>query len=78
MGGTKSILPEEQPTIDFAYACVVSLCSIPKGQTLNKSNVWVKRPGTGEIKAVDYPKVLGKIAMNDIPPNTQIRWEHIG
>ena len=24
LGGGKTILPEEQPTIDFAYACVVT------------------------------------------------------
>lgn len=30
LGGTKSILPEEQPTIDFAYSTVVSIESIKK------------------------------------------------
>lgn len=77
LGGTKGVLKEEQPTIDFAYACVVSTKDIAKGEPFTKENTWVKRPGTGEIKAVDYEKVLGKTATSDIPNNTQIRWQDI-
>ena len=32
LGGTKDILPEEQPTIDFAYACVVATRDIALGE----------------------------------------------
>jgi sialic acid synthase SpsE len=78
LGGHKTILPDEQPTIDFAYACVVSTCEIPIGELLTEKNVWVKRPGTGEIKAVDYDRVLGRKAARDIPPNTQINWSDLG
>ncbi len=52
--GSKDILPEEQPTIDFAYACVVSIQDIAEGDVLTRENIWVKRPGTGEIKAVHF------------------------
>jgi N-acetylneuraminate synthase len=74
LGGTKDILPEEQPTIDFAYACVVSTREILAGAALGEDNVWVKRPGTGEIKARDYEQVLGRTARRVIPAHTQIRW----
>jgi len=74
LGGGKEILPEEQPTIDFAYACVVSIKEIKKGEKFSEINAWVKRPGTGEIKALDYERVLGKTAKRDIPLNTQIQW----
>jgi len=50
LGGKKEILKEEQPTIDFAYACVVSIKKIKKGEILTKENTWVKRPVTGEMK----------------------------
>lgn len=72
LGGSKTILAEEQPTIDFAYACVVSIKPISRGETFSRDNLWVKRPGTGEIKAVDFESVLGKVATRDIPNNTQI------
>jgi sialic acid synthase SpsE len=74
MGGTKDILPEEQPTIDFAYACVVAIRDIKPGEELSRANIWVKRPGTGEIKARDFEGVLGKRASIGIPKDTQLRW----
>ncbi len=77
LGGSKEILPEEQPTIEFAYACVVSTCEIKRGERLTGDNIWVKRPGTGEIKAVDYERLLGKIAQNDIAKNTQLKWKDV-
>jgi sialic acid synthase SpsE len=78
LGGSKTILPEEQPTIDFAYACVVTTAKIRKGEKFSKENCWVKRPGTGEIKAVDYEKILGRMAIQDLQENAQIRWVDIG
>jgi sialic acid synthase SpsE len=74
LGGTKEILPEEQPTIDFAYACVVSLCDIARGERLNTDNIWVKRPGTGEIRAAHFERLLGRMARRDIPKDVQLKW----
>jgi len=71
-GGAKTILPEEQPVIDFAYASVVSIRPIKKGEVFGKDNVWVKRPGTGEILAKEFERVLGRKAMRDIGPEEQI------
>lgn len=77
LGGTKNILKEEQPTINFAYACVVSIKNIKKGEKLTKNNIWVKRPGTGEIKAENYEKILGKKTTTSIIKDAQLRWNQI-
>lgn len=77
MGGGKDILPEEQPTIDFAYACVVAIREIAAGEALSRENIWVKRPGTGQIKAVDFEKLLGKTARRTIPKNAQLKWDDV-
>ena len=77
LGGTKAILTEEQPTIDFAYASVVSIKPIAKGEVLTKQNIWVKRPGTGEILAVDFERLLGKVAARAIPLNAQLSWRDV-
>jgi N-acetylneuraminate synthase len=74
LGGVKEILPEEQPTIDFAYACVVAIRDIAAGEELTRKNIWVKRPGTGEIKARDFESVLGKRVSSAIWKDTQLRW----
>ena len=77
LGGTKEILAEEQPTIDFAYACVVAIADIKSGETFSKDNIWVKRPGTGQILAVDFPKVLGRSAVRPITKHAQLTWDDI-
>ena len=71
-GGKKDILDDEKPVIDFAYACVVAIKDINKGEALSLDNIWVKRPGTGEIFAKDFEDVLGKIATVNISENTQL------
>lgn len=77
MGGSKTILAEEQPTIDFAYACVVTTTDIAAGEELTKENIWVKRPGTGEIKALHYSEVLGRKVKEALPRNTQVKWANL-
>jgi len=76
-GGAKTILAEEQPVIDFAYATVVSIAPIRKGEAFTRDNVWVKRPGTGPIKADRFEDVLGKTALADIPAEVHVRPEQI-
>lgn len=77
LGGTKSILHEEQPTIDFAYACVVAIRDIGPGEILSEDNIWVKRPGTGEIKAEHFGETLGRRALVAIAKNAQLQWKQI-
>lgn len=71
-GGGKEALPEEKATIDFAFATVVSVTDIEKGQKFSRENIWVKRPGTGEIKARHYEEVIGKTASCSIPADAHI------
>jgi sialic acid synthase SpsE len=71
-GGNKSPLPEEQVTIDFAFATVVTIAPVKAGDLFSRNNVWVKRPGTGELLAADYEALLGKIAACDIPIDTHV------
>jgi len=71
--GGKNILKEEHPTIKFAYACVVTTKDIKKGEYFTKENIWVKRPGTGEMKAEEYYNVLGKRSKKNIGKNIQLK-----
>ncbi len=71
-GGAKTILPEEQPVIDFAYASIVAIKDIAAGEPLDHRNVWVKRPGTGPLHARDLSRVLGKVAARAIREHTQL------
>lgn len=77
LGGTKDVLSEEKPTIDFAYASVVAIKNIKAGEVFSKKNIWVKRPGTGQILAKEYNGILGRLAAKDIVNDRQLSWDDI-
>lgn len=77
LGGAKTILPDEQKTIDFAYACVVTTRDVEEGEEFTADNAWVKRPGTGEIKARHYGEVLGRKAKRALSRNSQVKWSDL-
>ncbi|GAB5404491.1 MAG: N-acetylneuraminate synthase family protein [Aureliella sp.] len=72
-GGTKEPAKEEDSTINFAFASVVSIKRIRKGEPFTSQNIWVKRPGTGELNAAHYETVLGRTAAADIAPDQQVK-----
>lgn len=73
-GGKKEAAKEEKVTIDFAFATVVSIKKIKKGEILSDDNIWVKRPGTGEILAEHFNSILGKKALKDIEIDVHLNW----
>lgn len=77
-GGKKEAAREEQVTIDFAFATVCTIQPIKKGEVFTKENIWVKRPGTGEILAEEYNNILGKTATEDIENDVQIKRNQVG
>ena len=76
-GGKKEAAEEEQVTIDFAFATVVTIKPIKKGEIFTKENIWVKRPGTGEIKAESYNALLGKKSTKEIGVDIHVSWNDI-
>jgi sialic acid synthase SpsE len=72
LGGTKGPAKEEQVTMDFAFATVVTIAPIKAGEALTKQNLWVKRPGTGSIPAEQYESLLGKKAVRDLPTDVHL------
>lgn len=76
-GGKKEAAREEQVTIDFAFATVVTIKPISKGEVLSKENIWVKRPGIGEIKAENYEELIGKKAARDIGEDEHLAWTDV-
>jgi N-acetylneuraminate synthase len=76
-GGAKTILPDEQPVIDFAYATVVTVAPVKAGERFTRDNIWVKRPGIGPILAHRFEDILGKNAAHDIAADIHVRPEDI-
>lgn len=66
LGGTKGPAKEEQVTIDFAFATVVTIAPVKAGEPFTMQNLWVKRPGTGKIPAEQFESILGRTAARDL------------
>lgn len=77
MGGKKEAAGEEQVTIDFAFASVVTTKPIKKGEAFTRDNLWVKRPGRGGILAEEYESILGRCARDNIEHDIQITWDMV-
>ena len=60
-----------------AYLSVREPGTIAAGESFTAQNLWVKRPGTGEIKAVDYESLLGRRATRDLAADVQVAWADV-
>jgi N-acetylneuraminate synthase len=71
-GGSKGPAKEEQVTMDFAFATLVTIAPVQEGELFTERNLWAKRPGTGAIPAERYEEILGKRARRNIGPDTHL------
>lgn len=71
--GRKGAVAQEAPTIAFAFASVVTIKPIKRGEVLSLDNLWVKRPGTGEFLAKDFEGLLGRKVGRDLDADVQLR-----
>jgi N-acetylneuraminate synthase len=67
--------------MDFAFASVVTIRPIAAGDFFTRENLWVKRPGTGELLAERYEEVIGKKAVRELDTDTHlsaadVSWEN--
>lgn len=69
--GIKSVSESEQKNREIARKSLVASCSIAKGEILDKSNLTVKRPGTG-ISPMRWNEVEGSPAPRDFLPDELI------
>lgn len=72
-GSKKELLKEEQVTRDFAFATVVAIKDITKNEVFSYDNIWVKRPGIGDISAKDFDNILGKKCVREIRAGEHLR-----
>jgi N-acetylneuraminate synthase len=77
LGGKKEPAKEEQVTIDFAFATVVTIKEVKKGELFTEENLWVKRPGTGGILAEHYNSIIGKASLENLSKDHHLKWSDI-
>jgi len=74
----KSRTPAEEPVYRFARASVVADRDLPAGHVIAETDIWARRPGSGEIAGYDFDKVVGKRLTRAVTRNTQLKWSDLG
>ncbi len=64
----------EEDVYRFARGSVVADADLPAGHLIRESDIWARRPGSGEIAAHDFDRVVGKRLTRAVARNTQLRW----
>ena len=64
----------EESVYRFARASVVADRDLALGHVITEADIWARRPGSGEIAAYDFDKVIGKRLTRAVTRNTQLKW----
>ena len=64
----------EEDVYRFARASVVADRDLPASHLITESDIWARRPGSGEIAGYDFDKVVGKRLTRAVTRNTQLKW----
>ena len=67
----------EEDVYRFARGSVVADLDLPEGHVITEADIWARRPGSGEIPAYDFDKVVGKHLTRAVSRNTQLKWEDL-
>lgn len=68
----------EEAVYRFARGSVVADRDLPEGHVITEADIWARRPGSGEIAAYDFDKVVGKRLLRAVTRNTQLKWGDLG
>lgn len=64
----------EESVYRFARASVVADADLKAGHVITESDIWARRPGSGEIPGYQFDELLGKTLARDVKKNTQLKW----
>jgi N-acetylneuraminate synthase len=67
----------EEDVYRFARGSVVADLDLPQGHVIGESDIWARRPGSGEIAAYDFDKVVGKRLTRAVKRNQQLKWSDL-
>jgi N-acetylneuraminate synthase len=72
----KQRTPPEEDVYKFARASVVADTDMSAGHIIKEQDIWVRRPGSGEIPGFKYYDIIGKKLKFDVKKNYQLKWSH--
>lgn len=74
MNNPKQRTAPEEDVYRFARGSIVADKDLPAGHVITEADIWARRPGSGQIPAYDFDKVLGKTLLAAKSRNTQLEW----
>ena len=66
----------EEGVYKFARASVVADKDMAAGHIITEKDIWVRRPGSGEIPGYKYNDIIGKKLRLDVKKNHQFKWSN--
>tara|TARA_B100002019_G_scaffold266593_1_gene257019 strand:+ start:132 stop:1160 length:1029 start_codon:yes stop_codon:yes gene_type:complete len=66
----------EESVYKFARASVVADRDMAAGHIITEKDIWVRRPGSGEIPGYKYNDIIGKKLKLDVKKNHQFKWSN--
>lgn len=67
----------EEDVYRFARGSIVADRDLKAGETIGESDIWARRPGSGEIPADQFDTLIGRRVNRDMKRNTQLRWSDL-
>jgi len=67
----------EESVYRFARSSVVAERELSIGDYIEEKDIWVRRPGTGEIPAFEFDHVIGKKILRPILKGQQLSWRDL-
>jgi N-acetylneuraminate synthase len=67
----------EEDVYRFARGSVVADRDLAEGHVIGEADIWARRPGSGEIAAYDFDKVVGKRLTRGVTRNQQLKWSDL-
>ena len=66
----------EEDVYRFARASVVADRDLPAGHVITETDIWARRPGSGDIAGYEFDRVVGKRLTRAVMRNEQLKWRY--
>jgi len=67
----------EEDVYRFARGSVVADKDLPAGHVLSESDIWARRPGSGEISVQYFDRLIGARLTKAVKRNQQLQWSDV-
>jgi N-acetylneuraminate synthase len=73
----KSRTTPEDDVYRFARGSVVADRDLPAGHVITESDIWARRPGSGDISVQFFDQIVGKRLTRTVKRNQQLAWSDL-